>query len=81
MNYALAAHQNACACETETAACVNPLLSATTDKAVQTTSNITTDNNFHTHYIIYFIFTQHKFLRLDTTFFLHKSKYKLLIEM
>jgi len=55
--------------------------SATADKAVQTTSNKTTDNNFHTNYILHFIFAQDKFLRLDTTFFLHKSKYKLLIEM
>jgi hypothetical protein len=43
--------------------------------------NETTDNNFHTHYILHFIFAQDEFLRLDTTFFLHKSKYKLLIEM
>jgi len=47
------------------------LLSATADKGVQTTSNKTTDNNFHTHYILHFIFAQDKFLRLDTTFFLH----------
>jgi len=32
-----------------------PLLSATADKGVQTTSNKTTDNNFHTHYILYLL--------------------------
>jgi len=42
----------------------------------QTTLNKTTDNNFRTHYILHFIFAHGKFLRLDTTFFLHKPKDK-----
>jgi len=40
----------------------------------QTTLNKTTDNNFHTHYILHSIYARDNLLRFDTTSFLQELK-------
>ncbi len=41
----------------------------------QATLNKTTDNNFHTHYILHSIFARDNLLRFDTTSLLQKLKF------